>query len=90
MEHYIFDTIQIVLFIGIALITVRLFKGPRNLDRILSLDAIAVCLLGILVIRLIKDNSPYFIDLILVFSLLNFVGTVAYIYYLRNKKDQKP
>lgn len=88
--EYILDIIQIVLFIGIALITLRLFKGPRNLDRILSLDAIAVCLMGILVIRLIKDSSPFFIDLILVFSLLNFIGTVAYIYYLRNKKDQKP
>lgn len=52
------------------------------MDRIMSVDAVAICIIGILVLESIKWKSPYFIDLILVFSLLNFIGTVAFVYYL--------
>jgi len=49
------------------------------------MDGIAIAVLGILALESIRENSAYFIDIILVFSLFNFVGTVAFVYYLNKK-----
>lgn len=78
---------KFVLSIGILFALFRLFKGPRLMDRILSLDAISVCIIGILVVGSVQYKSPFYIDLILVFSLLNFIGTVAYVFYLNKSYE---
>lgn len=77
---------QLALFVAIIFTVIRLFRGPRIYDRVLCLDALAVCVIGILVLKTMQWKSPHFIDLILVFSLLNFIGTVAFVFYLNRKK----
>ncbi|MBU0505229.1 MAG: monovalent cation/H+ antiporter complex subunit F [bacterium] len=76
---------QIILYIACVLAGIRLIKGPRLMDRVMSLDGIAIALIALLAIESIKTQSPFFIDIILVFSLFNFIGTVAYVYYLSRK-----
>jgi len=78
---------RILLYIGIIFALIRLFKGPRLMDRVLSLDALSVCVIGILVVASVQYKLNYYIDLILVFSLLNFIGTVAYVFYLNKTYD---
>ena len=76
---------QIILYIAIFLAMWRLIRGPRIMDRVMSLDGVAICVIGLLAVESMKFNSPYFIDLILVFSLFNFLSTVAYVFYLDKK-----
>jgi len=76
---------QVILYVAIVFALIRLIKGPRIMDRVMSMDGIAIAVLGILALESIRENSAYFIDIILVFSLFNFVGTVAFVYYLNKK-----
>jgi multicomponent Na+:H+ antiporter subunit F len=76
---------QIILYIACIFAGIRLIKGPRLMDRVISLDGIAIAVIGLLALESIKTQSPFFIDLILVFSIFNFIGTVAYVYYLSHK-----
>lgn len=77
-----------MLFVGILFAVIRLYKGPRLVDRVMSLDGIAVCVVGFMVLEMLKTQQVFYIDLILVFSLLNFMGVVAFVFYLN--KDYKP
>ena len=73
----------ILLTLAILTCLVRMVKGPTVLDRILTFDAITICVVGLMVVLSIRWNSPYFMELILIFSLLGFLGSVAFIFYLQ-------
>lgn len=81
---------RVTLYVSLVFTVIRLFKGPRLMDRVLCLDALSVCVIAILVVKSVQWASPYFIDLILVFSLLNFIGTVVYVFYLNKTYDPYP
>ena len=65
------------LLVSIFMTLVRALKGPTSYDRILSVNAmgtaivVAVSLLGFL------KGRPDFLDLAVVYALVNFVATIA-------------
>ena len=72
-----------LLTIAILICLIRMVKGPSVLDRILAFDAITICAVGLMVLLSVRWETPYFIELILVYSLLGFLGSVAFIFYLQ-------
>ncbi|MBM3879501.1 MAG: hypothetical protein FJ387_07235 [Verrucomicrobia bacterium] len=74
--------------IGLALI--RLARGPTVIDRILAFDTIAVCAVGMIVLLSILWRTTFYLELILIFSLLGFTGAVAYVYYLSRTDNGDP
>lgn len=62
----------------------RAILGPTLLDRILAIDGISISVIGIAALLSMLTDSTYFIELIIVFSLLAFVSTVAFIYISRH------
>jgi multicomponent Na+:H+ antiporter subunit F len=81
-----------LLLITMVFVIIRIIRGPRVLDRFMSIDAIAICIIGTMIILSIRWQTSYFIDLILVFSLLNFIGFVAFAFYVNrtySKEDFK-
>lgn len=84
----IFDICKFFIALSFVFVLVRMIKGPRLLDRVMSLDAFSVCVIGVLILESVEWNSIYFIDLILVFSLINFIGTVSFCYYLYHKRSE--
>lgn len=68
----------------------RMVTGPTILDRILAFDMLAiggVALMGLLSIRW---DTALFLELILIFSLLGFFGTVALVFYLQKSYPAYP
>lgn len=61
---------------------VRLVKGPTVLDRILAFDLIATSIVGMIVLLSVLWRTPLYLELVLVFSLLGFVGAVAFVFHL--------
>ncbi|WP_075602122.1 monovalent cation/H+ antiporter complex subunit F [Saccharicrinis aurantiacus] len=81
--------IMAVLLLAMILTVFRLVKGPTTPDRIISLDMIGSIMLGLIIcIGIIKDNSIY-IDVILIITLILFVGTVAMSRYLTHNEKKK-
>jgi multisubunit Na+/H+ antiporter MnhF subunit len=60
----------------------RLVKGPTVMDRILSFELISTCAVGMVVLLSLEWRSPFYLELILIFSLLGFFTTVALLYHL--------
>jgi multisubunit Na+/H+ antiporter MnhF subunit len=74
---------------AILLSLFRLARGPTLLDRILAFDLIATCAVGMTVLLSARWQTTVYLELILIFSLLGFVGTVAFVFHL-HKTDESP
>ncbi|WP_080874684.1 Na(+)/H(+) antiporter subunit F1 [Oceanobacillus timonensis] len=76
-----FDTVLIValsaLSIALLLLFIRVIAGPSTQDRILALDAIGVLLVGVIGILMILQDTSVFSDIVLVLTILGFVGTLS-------------
>jgi multicomponent Na+:H+ antiporter subunit F len=71
-----------ILTLAILCGLVRLARGPTVIDRILAFDLITTSAVGMIVLLSIQWRTPMYLELILIFSLLGFSGTVAFVYYL--------
>jgi len=76
-----FDTVMIValsaLSVALVLLFIRVILGPSTQDRILALDAIGVLLVGFIGILMILQDTSVFSDIVLVLTILGFVGTLT-------------
>ena len=71
-----------VLSLSILFSFIRLIKGPTTMDRLLCMDGTVVSVVSIMVILSMKWGSSYYMDLILLFSIFGFIGTVVFCYFL--------
>ena len=83
------------IFIGIAIFTAllislplyRVLKGPTVYDRVIGAGLIGTNTILLLVfVGFIYGRIEMFIDLAIVYALLNFVGTIAASKYLERKR----
>jgi len=72
----------VMLALAILLGAVRLVRGPSIMDRVLAFDLITTCAVGMIVLLSIRWRTVLYLELILVFSLLGFLTTVAFVFYL--------
>lgn len=62
----------------------RLMRGPTVLDRIIGFDLLTVCVIGMVALFSIWWNTHMYIEMMIIFSLLGFIGTVTFITYLHS------
>lgn len=72
----------IILGLATLLALRRVFSGPSVLDRIIGFDAGAICMIGMMVLLSVRWKTGLLIEIMLIFSLLGFVGTIAFVSYL--------
>ena len=73
-----------LLLAAIVLAMSRLLAGPSILDRIIAFDLVAIGIVGMMVLLSVWWKTHLFVEIMLIFSLLGFVGTVAFVCYLHN------
>lgn len=76
----------VVLLFSILLMLVRAIAGPTVWDRILALNAIGTK--SVLVVALLgfMTKRPEFLDIALVYAILNFLATIAILKYARKRR----
>ena len=82
-----------VIILSLALVFIRLVRGPRAADRIVSLDLIAVLIVAFLSAYAVHANDTSFLDVAIAYALIAFLGTVALARYLlrsRRRVDSSP
>ena len=81
-----FYVATISIMISFILVLVRLFLGPTLYDRVLALNAFGT--LAVLMISVIGFlfGRPDFLDIALLYALLNFIGTIAILKFFRYKE----
>jgi multicomponent Na+:H+ antiporter subunit F len=66
----------------------RLIKGPTLADRVVSLDFIMTCVIGMIVVDAIATGESHFLSVAIVAALLGFVGTLAFAMYIQRRAGQ--
>jgi len=79
-----FETAAAALLATLALLLVRLVKGPTVFDRLLSSNTIGTVSVLLLATIGFLTGRPDFLDLALVYGLLNIVGTIAVLKFFRH------
>lgn len=77
--------VSLLLLGALGLAFIRLLRGPSLPDRVVALDLISVIGVGLVATYAVTVNQPVFLDVIMVFALISFLGTVAFAYYLERK-----
>jgi multicomponent Na+:H+ antiporter subunit F len=73
--------------LGLAFILtmLRLIRGPRLPDRVVSLDLITAEIIAVISVAAIRTNQPAFLDVAIILALISFLGTVAFAYYIEQR-----
>lgn len=72
-----FTVIIIALLVSMVLAIVRALLGPTIYDRILSVNSIGTKTVLLIAAYGFATGRPDFLDIALVYALINFIGTVA-------------
>ena len=74
-----------VLTISMVLSLIRLIIGPSLADRIIALEIMTFMIIGIVGIYSILTTQRAFLDVAVIISLISFLSTVAFAYYLERR-----
>ena len=75
-----------MLLLSFLLAFLRLLKGPKMSDRIVAMDLIASVTMAFILTYSIGVKKEIYFDIVIVISLVSFIGTVAVSTYLKQKK----
>ncbi len=73
----------IALFIAMVLVLIRLFAGPSLYDRVLALNSFGTHTVLFIGVVGFLNGRPDFLDIALLYALINFVGTIAILKFFR-------
>jgi multicomponent Na+:H+ antiporter subunit F len=67
----------LAVIVSMLLTVFRSIKGPTVYDRILSVNAFGTLTVALISVYGFFTDRPEFLDLALVYALINFIGTIA-------------
>ncbi|WP_062109438.1 Na(+)/H(+) antiporter subunit F1 [Bacillus niameyensis] len=80
------DIIFKIALVGFSLssliLLIRVIKGPSVPDRVVALDAMGINLAAITALVSMILNTSAYLDVILLFGILSFIGTIAFSKFL--------
>ena len=77
-----FNAAAVLILFSMLLILVRAFRGPTVFDRILAINSFGTLTVLLIAVHGYLDDRPEFLDLALVYALINFIGTIAVTKYV--------
>ncbi len=76
-----FNAAAIVIVLAAILVLYRAIKGPRVYDRVLAVNVIGTKTVVLLALIGFIYERPHFLDIALVYALMNFIATIAFLKY---------
>jgi multicomponent Na+:H+ antiporter subunit F len=71
------------LVVAMALVLIRAYAGPTLYDRILAVNAFGTKTVLMIAVLGFLMGRPDFLDIALVYALINFIGTIAALQFFR-------
>jgi len=72
----------LAVLVTMALALIRSLKGPSVYDRILAVNTFGTLTVVLISVHGFMTGRPEFLDLALVYALINFIGTIAVTKYV--------
>mgnify|MGYP000070421394 CR=1 FL=1 len=76
------------IFVSIALLLIQLFVGPSLYDRVLAVNSVGTKIVVLLALVGFMMGRPDFLDIALLYALINFVTTIAILKFFRYRSFQ--
>jgi multicomponent Na+:H+ antiporter subunit F len=73
----------LAILIAMALVLIRLIKGPTLYDRVLAVNSFGTHTVLLIGVVGFWNGRPDFLDIALLYALINFVGTIAVLKFFR-------
>ena len=70
-----------------AIVLVRLFRGPSNLDRIIAAEILLVIVIAGVALESARQRTTTYLPLLMILGLVGFVGGVAVTRFLSRDSD---
>ncbi len=74
---------MLAILVAMALVLVRALKGPAVFDRILAVNSFGTKTVLLIAVLNFLTGRPEFLDLALVYALMNFIATIAVLRFTR-------
>lgn len=87
-----FLTTLIALFVAMVMLLARLYSGPMVYDRVLAVNAFGTATVLFIAVIGFLHGRPDFLDIAMLYALINFVGTIAILKFFRYRSlgDTRP
>ena len=82
--------VALAVLVTMALAVFRSIKGPTVYDRILAVNAFGTLTVVLISVYGFLSERPEFLDLALVYALINFIGTIAVSKYVEFSHMGRP
>ena len=79
----LFVVATIAILVAMALALLRAFLGPTVYDRVLAVNAFGTKTVLMIAVLGFLAGRPEFLDIALVYALINFIGTIAVLKFVR-------
>jgi multicomponent Na+:H+ antiporter subunit F len=77
-----------MLFVSLALCLCRIVIGPTAADRMVAIDLLGLLAAVLMISHAIRSDDESVLDVVLVFSVVAFFGTIALARYLQRESDE--
>ncbi|MFQ5618673.1 MAG: monovalent cation/H+ antiporter complex subunit F [Rhodospirillales bacterium] len=78
-----FAAASAAVLVTMALVLFRAIKGPTIFDRILAVNAFGTLTVVLIAVHGFLAGRPEFLDIALVYALINFIATIAVTKYVK-------
>ncbi|MEM6913063.1 MAG: monovalent cation/H+ antiporter complex subunit F [Pseudomonadota bacterium] len=85
-----FVAATVAIVIAMALMLVRAIAGPTVYDRVLSVNSFGTKTVLLLAVLGFLMGRPDFLDIALLYALINFIGTIAILKFFRYRELDGP
>lgn len=80
----------IAVLMGMGLLLIRAFVGPTLYDRVLAVNSFGTKTVLLLALLGFLMGRPEFLDIAILYALINFVATIAILKFFRYRSFQVP
>jgi len=80
----IFAVASLAVLVALALAVIRALRGPTVFDRVLAANAIGTGAIMLLALVGFMTERPEFLDIGILYALLNIIGTLAVLKFFRH------
>ena len=86
-----FEIAIVALLVSALMLLGRVYLGPTLYDRVIAVNSIGTLAVLIIAVTGFLTGRPDFLDIALLYALLNFIGTIAILKFFRYKMlDKSP
>lgn len=83
--HIALFLVSLGLMMAMVMTLIRAIKGPTLYDRILAVNAMGTLTVGLVAVLGFVTKRPEFLDIAMVYALINFVATIAILRFIEER-----